>query len=178
MTRTNIRRSGSTGLPSQEEWLSRARTALEELGAEPVIAGALAALLYRSTRRETTDIDFLIRRVDGVRQALEALGLEAEELALPGEQPHLYFFVGEGVKIDVMVAETEYQTEAMRRSVDGFLSREDVIIHKLIAWRARDRDDIKSIIESGWQLDADYIEHWAREWDVLGRWEESRAESG
>jgi len=52
---------------------------------------------------------------------------------------------------------------------------EDVLVHKLIAWRARDRNDIASILETAPKLDETYIEHWATEWDVLDRWYEARA---
>ncbi len=50
------------------------------------------------------------------------------------------------------------------------LTPEDVIVHKLIAWRPRDRDDIASILDAGLALDVTYIEHWASEWEVLDRW--------
>ncbi|MCC7076456.1 MAG: hypothetical protein IT198_04965 [Acidimicrobiia bacterium] len=43
-------------------------------------------------------------------------------------------------------------------------------MHKLIAWRPRDRDDIASILDAGLALDVTYIEHWASEWEVLDRW--------
>ncbi len=47
-------------------------------------------------------------------------------------------------------------------------------MHKLIAWRPRDRDDIASILSTGRSFDRAYIEHWAVEWDVLDRWEQIR----
>jgi hypothetical protein len=49
-----------------------------------------------------------------------------------------------------------------------------VIIHKLLAWRSRDVDDITDILSTDPQLDEAYIEHWAREWEVLDRWDEVR----
>lgn len=59
--------------------------------------------------------------------------------------------------------------------LDHVITVEDVIVHKLIAWRPRDRSDIASILEAGHPLDLAYIERWAAEWDVLGRWEQARA---
>lgn len=47
-------------------------------------------------------------------------------------------------------------------------------MHKLIAWRPRDRDDIASILEAGHVLDEQFIERWAGEWDVLDRWDQAR----
>lgn len=39
---------------------------------------------------------------------------------------------------------------ALERAVDHVLTAEDVIIHKLIAWRPRDRDDIAAILDAGY----------------------------
>ena len=51
----------------------------------------------------------------------------------------------------------EYQRVALRRSVDHVLTAEDVIVHKLIAWRLRDRDDIRSILEAAGAELADVV---------------------
>jgi hypothetical protein len=51
---------------------------------------------------------------------------------------------------------------------------EDVIIHKLLAWRSRDRDDIASIFAGGTELDEGYIDGWVDAWEVRDRWEEAR----
>jgi hypothetical protein len=45
--------------------------------------------------------------------------------------------------VDVIVAETDYQQIARARASDGHISVEDVIVHKLIAWRGRDQDGIR-----------------------------------
>lgn len=50
-----------------------------------------------------------------------------------------------------------------------------MLIHKLIAWRPRDRNDIASILDGGPRLDEQYIEHWANEWEVLDRWTDAKA---
>jgi hypothetical protein len=46
-------------------------------------------------------------------------------------------------------AEIDYRQIAMARASDGHISVEDVIVHKLIAWRGRDQDDIRSMLEAG-----------------------------
>lgn len=46
-----------------------------------------------------------------------------------------------------------------------------MIVHKLIAWRPRDRDDIRSILEAGVVLDADYLARWISEWELADRWQ-------
>lgn len=70
-----------------------------------------------------------------------------------------------------MVASVEYQRLALQRGLGAHvLTVEDVIIHKLIAGRARDRDDIASILEARLELDLNCIGRWAREWEVSDRW--------
>ncbi|MDE3087181.1 MAG: hypothetical protein KGJ77_10505 [Acidobacteriota bacterium] len=83
---------------------------------------------------------------------------------------------GPGVAVDVLLAETDYQREAMARAVDGVITAEDVIVHKLLAWRTRDRDDIASIFATGTELDERYIAAWADAWDVRDRWEQAKRE--
>jgi len=51
----------------------------------------------------------------------------------------------------------------------------DVLVHKLIAWRPRDRDDIRSILSTGLPIDDAYVGHWAREWGVGERWQDEQA---
>ena len=148
---------------------------LRSLGAEPVVIGGIAAIRFRAVPRMTTDIDFLIRsHVEGIEEAFRAAGFEVRALQNAADQPYLYLIRGGGdVRIDVLVADTEYQTEAFDRAVDGFLTPEDVIVHKLIAWRGRDQDDIRSILDAGHALDESYIRRWADEWDVADRWREA-----
>lgn len=154
-----------------------AAEALRRLGAEPVVIGGVAALRFRAAPRTTTDIDFLIRRdVAGIEEAFRAYGFEVKVLRNAPDPPYLYLIRGGGdVRIDVLVADTEYQAEAFDRAVDGFLTAEDVIVHKLIAWRSRDQDDIRSILRTNRPLDEDYIQRWAQEWDAADRWAEAKA---
>ena len=165
--------SGHDDLAFSEE----AAEALRRLGAEPVIIGGVAALRFRAAPRMTTDIDFLIRRdVDGIEEAFRAYGYEVKVLRNAPDPPHLYLIRGGGdVRIDVLVADTDYQAEAFDRAIDGYLTAEDVIVHKLIAWRHRDQDDIRSILKTSRPLDEDYIQRWAQEWDVADRWAEAKA---
>ena len=108
--------------------------------------------------------------MDGVREAFERRGYTVEEISDPGGKPFLAVAQGDGVRVDMMLAETAYQVGALRRAQDGYLSPEDVIVHKLVAWRPRDRDDIESILSTRERLDLAYIEKWAREWGVSERW--------
>ena len=147
---------------------------LRSLGGEVALIGALAALRYRSQPRETTDVDFLIREMLDLPARLEADGYEVKVVAEPGDsEPYLVFLRGNGVRVDIMAAQTEFQRSALDRAVDGIITVEDVIVFKLLAWRARDRADIDSILAAGHDLDKGYIEHWADEWQVTDRWVQS-----
>ncbi len=67
-----------------------------------------------------------------------------------------------------------FQQSALARASDGVVTADDVIVFKLIAWRSRDRDDVRSILEAGVPLDDAYIERWARAWDVADRWRQAQ----
>jgi hypothetical protein len=70
----------------------------------------------------------------------------------------------------------EMPQEDLDRLVEA--ANEDVIIHKLIAWRAREVNDIDSILMSSTRLDDGYIRTVAREWEVEDRWDESLLRRG
>ena len=154
-----------------------AEAAAEVLGAvgvEWALIGGLAALRYRRTPRLTVDADFLATYRPELTDAFRDAGYDVVESAEPGESPHLLAVRGKGDVIDVLLAVVEYQLVALDRAVDHVLTVEDVLVHKLIAWRPRDRNDVASILEVGMALDEAYIEHWAAEWDVSDRWAQAR----
>ena len=81
---------------------------------------------------------------------------------------------------DLLIAGTEYQQQAIHRAVretieNGnvkVLAVEDVIVHKLIAGRYQDLADIEAIIDSMVTFDYDYIEQWAKFWELGDLWEQ------
>ena len=148
---------------------------LDRVGGRWALVGALAALKYRATPRMTTDVDVLAENVPGLAEAFSEAGYEVTVLAERNEPPHLILVRGHGDQIDVLLPVVEYQHVALQRAVDHVITVEDVIVHKLIAWRPRDRNDIASILDAGHALDSQYIERWTHEWDVLDRWEQIRA---
>ena len=146
---------------------------LDGLGVRWALAGALAALRYRKTERATTDADLLIAPDERVAEAFRSEGYDVVPSADVGEPPHLLAIRGGGLRVDLLIARTPYQESALDRAVGNVLTAEDVIVHKLIAWRARDVNDIDSILASDTPLDEHYIRKVAREWEVEDRWDES-----
>lgn len=146
------------------------RALLAASGIETVLIGAHAANRYRLEVRHTVDVDVLASTLEGAAEALRAAGCEVREIAEDGEVYMLSARAGATV-VDVLLAETEYQRMAMRRAQRGVLAVEDVIVHKLIAGRPRDIDDIRSILATGIEFDRGYVESNARDWGVLERWQ-------
>lgn len=147
---------------------------LDALGVDWALIGAMAAVKYRVRERDTTDVDFLIADHRGVPEALQAAGFDVTVQRDEGEP---WFIRGRrvGIAAEFLVSQTPYQDEALHRAVDHVITAEDVIVHKLIAWRSRDKDDIASILANpAVSLDEAYIDHWAAEWDVLDQWREAK----
>ena len=149
------------------------RNLLAEHGIATVLIGAHAANRYRLESRNTVDVDFLASSLSGAADVLRSVGCTVREVSEDGA-PYLLSARIDSTVIDVLLAETDYQRSAMRRAVDGVLTVEDVIIHKLIAGRPRDMDDIQSILSTGHEIDEAFILENAQQWEVVDRWEEVR----
>ncbi len=168
-------RSGVGEGSRPQDWLGPIAEVLDRMRVEWVIAGAVAASSYRVYPRFTSDLDLLVTWADGLVEAFESEGYRVRVFVEPGESPHLLVLTRDEVRVDLVVATVEYQYEAIRRGKERrVLTAEDVIVHKLIAWRPRDRDDIVSILANVESLDTDYIERWAEIWSVTDRWEKIR----
>lgn len=78
-----------------------------------------------------------------------------------------------GIRIDLIFSNSSYEKSAIERGVAvniggvpvRFASLEDVIIHKIIAGRPRDIEDIKAILLKNKEYDNDYIVTWLKEFD-------------
>ena len=146
---------------------------LRESGVPAAIAGAFAADHYRGSHRVTTDADFLVEWRVELPVLLEAAGFDFDTLLDDGE-PHLIRARRGDDRVDLIVAGTAYQHLAIERARGGPLTVEDVLVHKVIAWRPKDRDDIASILSTGIEFDQEYVTHWVAEWDVAERWREAQ----
>ncbi|MBD3275166.1 MAG: hypothetical protein GF372_07640 [Candidatus Marinimicrobia bacterium] len=140
-----------------------------------VVIGGQAVLLYGEPR-QTKDIDITLGldvdqtdRVLEVAKSLELNVLVEEPIdfvqrtrVLPLLEPN------SGIRIDFIFSFSPFERESIERSnkkkLDGievnFASKENLIVHKIVADRPRDREDVKSILRRNPDTDNEYIIHW------------------
>ena len=92
----------------------------------------------------------------------------AETLVLPCLQEE------SGIRVDLIFSFSTYERQAIQRSrlitvgktSVRYASVEDLVIHKVVAGRARDLEDVRSVLLKNSALDADYARKWLRELDL------------
>lgn len=78
-----------------------------------------------------------------------------------------------GIRIDFIFSYSAYERQAIKRAKSvkfddtqvSIASLEDVIIHKIIAGRPRDIEDVKTILLKNPGFDRAYIIHWVKQFD-------------
>ncbi len=78
-----------------------------------------------------------------------------------------------GIRIDFIFSSSEYERIAISRAVSinfgkaavRFASLEDLVIHKIIAGRPNDVEEVKSILSRNFEYDKKYIKKWLGEFD-------------
>jgi len=82
------------------------------------------------------------------------------------------------IRVDFIFSFTPYEEQAIGRAISikvrdvsvRFATAEDLIIHKLVAGRARDLEDVRGILSRRKNIDAAYLERWLLTFrEVLGR---------
>lgn len=145
-----------------------------------MVIGGQAVLLYGEPRL-TKDIDITLGvGIDG----LEKVKSFVAQLDLKVLVDNVEDFVKKtmvlpvideksGIRVDFIFSSSPYERQAMERAnnvkfgktVVKFASLEDVVIHKIIAGRARDIEDIKSVLLKNPNYDDQYIARWLGEFD-------------
>lgn len=126
-----------------------------------MVIGGQAVLVYGEPRL-TRDIDITLGMgVDGldrVKKIIKAIGLkslvEKEKAFVERNMVLPTLDKKSGIRVDFIFSFSPYERQAIGRARDiklgrslvRFASLEDVVIHKMIAGRARDLDDVKSIL--------------------------------
>jgi len=148
-----------------------------------MIIGGQAVLLY-GTPRLTRDIDITLGvdtdKFSLIETICRKLGLKIlpenpedfakETKVLPAEESTLR------IRVDFIFSFTEYEAQAMKRTKEvlmndypvKFASCEDVIVHKMIAGRAVEAEDVKSIlIKIRNAYDFEYMRRWLSEFSKI-----------
>ncbi len=154
--------------------LQRAATALKAANLPYMIIGGQAVLLYGEPRM-TKDVDITLGtdldRLDEVLQCVEHIGLAPlvdpetftrETLVLPCQD------LSSSIRVDFIFSFSAYEQEALRRAqrvdIKGvavtFASLEDLIIHKMIAGRPRDLEDVRTVLIRNPDADFSYVSYW------------------
>lgn len=154
---------------------------MERLAIPYAVIGGVAVRAY-GIPRPTYDLDFTIsiprHLMRELFDAVEADGYTVAEsyragwIDEVGGMPLVKFrcyIQGQGVDVDVFLAETPFQRELLSRkqqvvTPDGatwLASPEDIILLKLIADRPRDLVDIEDILFTQGELNWDYMSRWA-----------------
>jgi predicted nucleotidyltransferase len=163
-----------------QQLLTKIANAFDRLRIGYMVIGGQAVLLYGEPRL-TKDIDITLGvGVEGFTQITDL----ARELSLKILVDNPEAFVhktmvlpviedASGIRVDFIFSHSPYEQQAITRTREvqlgatavKFASLEDVVIHKIIAGRGRDIDDVKAILLKNPDYDTAYITQWLKEFD-------------
>ncbi len=155
----------------------------ERLRREGIPSAAVGgiALSVWGEPRATRDVD--VRVLLGREEASRLLPVLADEYLLLADDPlgtlkklgFLFVQDRRGVRLDLLLADTEFDREVIRRAqpveieagkVIYLCSAEDLLIYKLISTRPRDHEDAAGIVHrQGDTLNDEYVEGWLRQFE-------------
>ncbi len=163
-----------------ERWLKKIALQLKKASIPYMVIGGQAVLLYGEPRL-TRDIDITLgMSVDGlnkVKKIIQIIGLKSlvkkekefveRNMVLPTIDKK------SGIRVDFIFSFSPYERQAIERAKDvklgrlfvRFASLEDLVIHKIFAGRARDLEDVKSVLLKNPKYDLVYIEKWLKKFD-------------
>jgi predicted nucleotidyltransferase len=165
--------------------LERLARGLESRGIPYMVIGGQAVLIYGEPRM-TRDIDVTLgigpEGLGQIEELAASLGLEIlrpshaefvrDRMVLPCGDAE------SGFRVDFIFSFTPFERQAIERAPAvrigetevRFASVEDLIIHKMVAGRPRDEEDVRGILLKTHEIDFAYIENWLRQFDeALGR---------
>ena len=145
-----------------------------------MMIGGQAVLIYGEPRL-TRDIDVTlgigVSELARIKKILPAMGLKSlvkndrefveRTMVLPTKDKE------SEIRVDFIFSFSPYERQAIGRARDiqvgrtrvKFASLEDLVIHKVIAGRARDLEDVRSILLKNPRYDSGYIKKWLKEFD-------------
>lgn len=147
-----------------------------------MIIGGQAVLHYGEPRL-TKDIDITlgvgVEKLPVIKEAVKALGLRIETddvdsfvketMVLPASETK------SGIRVDLIFSFSPFERAAVARAKEvkydetsvRFASLEDLVIHKVVAGRARDIEDIRVVLLKNPDYDKEYIESWLSDFDKV-----------
>ncbi|HEY4715963.1 MAG TPA: nucleotidyltransferase [bacterium] len=166
------------------ESLKHLKSIFEKRNIDYAILGGLAAGAWGRSRA-TDDIDLVVfiseKDLEEIVRNLKDNGFEIRFLG-PSKPPDLIQVTkkrrGIIIRIDLMLAHIPYQEETLKRKVwlkifnieVPVISPEDLIVHKLIANRPIDIQDVENVFQYNFKnLNLTYLKKWAKEWDIEPR---------
>lgn len=185
---------GAPGVaPSPLEAAREVVSFLEATGTPYVIIGGLA-VQHWGDPRTTRDVDITVMvSADAADKFLEKATQQfqprmEEAIDFARRSRVLLLRAGNGIPIDLSLGIPGYEEEVMRRATtitwpDGnpirLIGCEDLIIHKCVAGRPRDLEDVRGILQrQRSKVDIEYIRRWLGEFaalvperDVIGAFE-------
>jgi len=143
-----------------------------------MVIGGQAVLLYGEPRL-TKDIDITlgigIGRLKEVNSIIQKVNLKilVDENFVQNTMVLLAIDEKTGIRVDFIFSFSLYEKQAIKRATDikfgntivKYASLEDLVIHKIIAGRAIDIEDVRSIILKNPDYDAKYIKRWLQKFD-------------
>jgi hypothetical protein len=165
--------------------LAKLGRALDEARLPYMVIGG-QAVLFHGEPRLTRDIDITLgvdsSQLNTVLNAVTHIGLAPAvkdvETFVRDTNVLPLSDAPSSLRVDLIFSFSPYEAEAIRRAIpvllEGvqvrFASAEDLIIHKLVAGRPRDIEDVKGILARKPSLDQPYLTRWLASFrDVVNR---------
>jgi predicted nucleotidyltransferase len=163
-----------------QKLLRKLAQALDKASIPYMVIGGQAVLLYGEPRL-TSGIDITLgtgaEGLEKVKKVLPAANLKglveqeakfvAETMVLPTIEEK------SGIRVDFIFSTSRYEQQAIARARKvpmgnvqvKFAALEDVVVHKVIAGRAVDLEDVETMLLKNPECDSSYVERWLVEFD-------------
>jgi len=163
-----------------EQLLQRISVALDEAGIPYMIIGGQALLLYGEPRL-TKDIDVTLGATVEKLEGVTALAKRNELIPLVDPETFTRKTMvlpcqdqQTGIRVDFIFSFSPYERQALQRARKvkmgdvhvKFASPEDLVVHKVIAGRPRDLEDVKAVLIKNPKMDLTYIRRWLNEFSA------------